>query len=76
MEGISFNSLTSNKNIDLERENPSFKQALDFAIHDDELKNVAITGNYGSGKSSLLDSYEAKYSNKKPHLSSQVQQVR
>ena len=65
MEGISFNSLTSNKNIDLERENPSFKQALDFAIHDDELKNVAITGNYGSGKSSLLDSYEAKYSNKK-----------
>ncbi|MBS8097797.1 hypothetical protein F6P75_11930, partial [Streptococcus suis] len=46
-------------------ENPSFKQALDFAIQDDELKNVAITGNYGSGKSSLLDSYEAKYSNKK-----------
>ncbi|HGA1314052.1 TPA: hypothetical protein ACIRH6_001884, partial [Streptococcus suis] len=35
------------------------------AIQDDELKNVAITGNYGSGKSSLLDSYEAKYSNKK-----------
>ncbi|NQJ72597.1 hypothetical protein HO539_04510 [Streptococcus suis] len=65
VEGISFNRLTSNKNIDLERENPSFKQALDFAIHDDELKNVAITGNYGSGKSSLLDSYEAKYSNKK-----------
>ena len=65
MEGISFNRLTSNKNIDLERENPSFKQALDFAIHDAELKNVAITGNYGSGKSSLLDSYEAKYSNKK-----------
>ncbi|HFU3984820.1 TPA: hypothetical protein ACGO2X_001105 [Streptococcus suis] len=65
IEGISFNRLTSNKNIDLERENPSFKQALDFAIHDDELKNVAITGNYGSGKSSLLDSYEANYSNKK-----------
>lgn len=65
VEGISFNRLTSNKNIDLERENPSFKQALDFAIHDDELKNVAITGNYGSGKSSLLDSYETKYSNKK-----------
>ncbi|CYV08235.1 hypothetical protein HO663_06970 [Streptococcus suis] len=65
MEGISFNRLTSNKNIDLERENPSFKQALDFAIHNAELKNVAITGNYGSGKSSLLDSYEAKYSNKK-----------
>ncbi|MGC4421125.1 hypothetical protein ABXW19_11550, partial [Streptococcus suis] len=65
VEGISFNRLTSNKNIDLERENPSFKQALDFAIQDDELKNVAITGNYGSGKSSLLDSYEAKYSNKK-----------
>ncbi len=32
VEGISFNRLTSNKNIDLERENPSFKQALDFAI--------------------------------------------
>ncbi len=65
VEVISFNRLTSNKNIDLEKENPSFKKALDFAIHDDELKNVAITGNYGSGKSSLLDSYEAKYSNKK-----------
>lgn len=59
-----FNKLTSNKNINLEEKNPSFKEALDFAIHDDELKNVAITGNYGSGKSSLLDSYEAKYSNK------------
>ena len=45
MEGISFNRLTSNKNIDLERENPSFKQALDFAIHDAELEFIVVREN-------------------------------
>lgn len=60
-----FNKLTSNKNLDLEQENKSFKDALDFAIQDDEIKNIAITGNYGSGKSSLVDTYENKYTNKR-----------
>lgn len=64
-ETFLFNKLTPNKNLDLEKENPSFKNALDFAIQDDELQNVAITGNYGSGKSSLLASYAHRYSNKK-----------
>lgn len=64
-ETFLFNKLTPNKNLDLDYENPSFKNALDFAIQDDELQNVAITGNYGSGKSSLLASYAERYSDKK-----------
>lgn len=33
-------------------------EALDEAIHDDRIKNFAITGPYGSGKSSLWETYK------------------
>lgn len=33
------------------------KDALDFAFLDDDIRNIAITGNYSSGKSSTLFSY-------------------
>lgn len=46
------------------------KDALDFAFLDDDIRNIAITGNYSSGKSSTLFSYiennlgRKKYKNK------------
>lgn len=47
-----------------------YKHALDFAMEDKEIKNVAITGPYSAGKSSVLESYKAKHSKLKfIHLS-------
>lgn len=37
-----------------------YKDALEFAINDNEIKNVAITGPYSAGKSSVLESYKFK----------------
>lgn len=31
--------------------------ALDYALSQENIHNVALTGNYGSGKSSILESY-------------------
>lgn len=35
-----------------------YKDALDFALNSDDVKNIAITGDYGAGKSSVLLTYE------------------
>src|SRR5699024_11828722 len=51
----SFKKLTPKKDIDnLE----FYEEALDFALYDKDVKNVAITGIYGAGKSSILESYK------------------
>ena len=34
-----------------------YYKAFDFALKNRNVHNVAITGNYGSGKSSVIDSY-------------------
>lgn len=41
-----------------EDEMKGYKEALDFAINDERIKNVAVTGSYGSGKSSIIESYK------------------
>lgn len=35
-----------------------YNEALDYIFEDDDLRNVAISGAYGSGKSSILESYK------------------
>lgn len=42
-----------------------YEDALDKIFNDNRIKNVAITGPYGSGKTSIIETYKAK----KPHLS-------
>lgn len=37
-----------------------YEEFLNQILQDDETHNVAITGTYGSGKSSVLNSYEKK----------------
>lgn len=37
-----------------------YEDALDFAFYDSNIKNIALTGPYGSGKSSVLESYLKK----------------
>lgn len=43
----------------------SYKTALDFAIERDEIRNIALSGSYGSGKSSVINSYERDRTDKK-----------
>lgn len=58
-----FRALTANKDIEIK---PVTLKALEFAIDENfEVTNVAITGNYGSGKSSIVESFEEKCKNKK-----------
>lgn len=41
-----------------------YEEAIEFAFKRDDIKNVAISGAYGSGKSSLLASYKKKHPSK------------
>lgn len=58
-----FRSLTSNKNVEIQ---PVTLQALEYVISDEsEPTNVAITGNYGAGKSSVIETFELEKRDKK-----------
>lgn len=58
-----FRALTSNKNVEIK---PVTLKALQFAIDkNSEVTNVAITGNYGAGKSSIVESFERECTDKK-----------
>lgn len=49
-----FRSLAPNDHIDLS----NYREALDYAFSLDKIRNIALTGAYGSGKSSVIRSYE------------------
>ncbi len=38
-----------------------YEEAIDFVFHNPDIKNVAISGPYSAGKSSVLESYKAKH---------------
>ncbi|HBB3804703.1 TPA: hypothetical protein ACGAI5_000688 [Escherichia coli] len=40
-----------------------YKNAIDFVFANNDLKNVAISGQYSAGKSSLIESYKKSHSN-------------
>lgn len=40
-----------------------YKNAIDFVFANDDLKNIAISGQYSAGKSSLVESYKKSHSN-------------
>lgn len=49
-----FRALTPNEHIDLSH----YREALDHVFASHEIRNIALTGSYGSGKSSVIRSYE------------------
>ena len=57
----SFRSLTANKDTTI---NKVTLDALEFALKEPGVTNVAITGNYGAGKSSIVESFEKESENK------------
>lgn len=50
-----FNSLTPEL---LEENEPIYTEALDYAFNNSEIKNIAITGIYGAGKSTVWNTYK------------------
>ena len=40
---------------DTEIDTSGYEEAFDFVFHNNDIKNVAISGPYGSGKSSLIE---------------------
>ncbi|MCM3033302.1 hypothetical protein [Niallia sp. MER 6] len=53
---IKYESLAAKNNLDLESKKTYFR-ALDEALKLTENKNIAITGGYGAGKSTIIESY-------------------
>lgn len=51
-----FQKLTPINNADIN----VYEEAIDFVFHNPDIKNVAISGPYSAGKSSVLESYKAK----------------
>ena len=49
-----FRPLTPNDAIDLHH----YQEALDYVFSSGKIRNIALTGSYGSGKSSVIRSYE------------------
>lgn len=52
-----FQKLTPINNADIN----VYEEAIDFVFHNPDIKNVAISGPYSAGKSSVLESYKAKH---------------
>lgn len=56
-----FQKLTPIKNADLN----IYEDALNFVFQEDDLKNIALTGPYSAGKSSILETYKVKQPDKR-----------
>ena len=54
MTDLTFQNLTPYHNADIS----SYEEALDYAFFQNDIKNIAISGAYSSGKSSVIETYE------------------
>lgn len=54
MTDLKFQKLTPYHNADIS----SYEEALDYAFFQNDIKNIAISGAYSSGKSSVIETYE------------------
>lgn len=57
MSEIHFEKLTPNQDVDLN----IYKKVLDYVFENDDIRNVAISGAYSSGKSSIIESYKKNH---------------
>lgn len=57
---IKFYKLTPTNDFGLE----TYEEALDFVFENNDIRNVAITGPYGAGKTSLINTYKEKHNDK------------
>ena len=61
-KNIKFHSLAPTDNAE---KTDIYFSALDWAIREKNINNIAITGNYGAGKSSILNTYQKSSKDKK-----------
>ena len=54
MDTITFEKLSPTTDADVK----VYKEAFDFVFSNNDVRNVAISGAYGAGKSSILESYK------------------
>ena len=60
-DNIKFVPLSPISNAD---EDGHYQSAIEFALNDVSIKNIAITGRYGAGKSSIIHTFINNNSNK------------
>ena len=66
MGELKFQKLTPTREVDLS----GYEDAFQYIFDDNDIRNIAISGAYSSGKSSVIESYEKKNPNKRfLHLS-------
>lgn len=63
LENSSFTDLTPIDDIDNVDPDWSYSKAISFALTNPRIKNIALTGPYGSGKSSIIRAYEKNNKN-------------
>lgn len=51
---LNFKKLTPTNNADIS----IYKEAIDYSFENDDINNIAVSGSYGSGKSSVFESYK------------------
>ncbi len=61
---VEFDNLAAIRDINIVDSKNIYRKALDYALSNDEVSNIAISGPYGSGKSSIIKSYST-YGSKK-----------
>lgn len=54
MSDLRFQKLTPTSNVDLN----VYEEGFEFIFSNDDIRNIAVSGPYSSGKSSLLESYK------------------
>ena len=60
-QDINFQKLTPTNDVNMD----IYENAMDYIFKHSDVKNIAISGAYGAGKSSLLESYKKKKKNLK-----------
>ena len=55
-----FQKLTPSTDVNME----VYEQALEYVFNNDDIRNIAISGGYGAGKSSMIESYKKTHSDK------------
>lgn len=64
-EKIHFEKLTPTSEIELK----IYKDAFDKSFSDNDIRNIALSGSYGAGKSSLVEAYKSQSQKKFLHIS-------
>ena len=57
MSQLKFQKLTPIDNVNLD----TYEEALDFVFSQEDVLNIAVSGGYGSGKSSIINTYKKKH---------------